>query len=445
MLRADGIEIAAELGAFVGIESRRRLVEAEQHRIGAHGARDLEPTLAAVRQLAGQIIGARGQCNLLEQVARLVDRRPLGARIGGQPERADRGESGRPHQRIMLGDQQVFQHRHALEQADVLERARDAGLAGHEIVGHALEQEQRAVAAGDAAGAPLGQGGEFVPHAGIADLQRDAALGRFVEAGDAVEHGGLAGAVRSDQRGDVAAARAEGEVVDRDQPAEAHAQVLDAQHGREVRAGGGLAPSAGGARGRAERRAHPRPSRASGAFAGSLAGAVTSAVRRGRSSSTDGSRVVINPRGFQIMISTIAKPNSSIRYLVGSKSLPNTTLRMSSSRMISVPPIMMTAASATPIRLPMPPSTTMATMTADSMKVKLSGEMKPCRAAKNDPAKPANIAPMAKAVSLVLVVLMPSERQAISSSRKASHARPIGSRRSRTVMAAVIKASARIR
>src|SRR4030095_6258274 len=66
----------------------------------------------------------------------------------------------------------------------------------------------------------------------------------------------------------------------------------------------------------------------------------------------------------------------------------------------------------------MPPSTTMATMTADSMKVKLSGEMKPWRAAKNDPAKPANIAPMAKAVSLVLVVLMPSERQGSSSSRE---------------------------
>ena len=113
--------------------------------------------------------------------------------------------------------------------------------------------------------------------------------------------------------------------------------------------------------------------------------------------------------------------------------------------MISVPPIMMMAAIATPSRLPMPPSTTMATMTADSMKVKLSGEMNPCRAAKKEPAKPANIAPMAKAVSLVLVVLMPSERQAISSSRKASQARPIGKRRSRKVMAAVTSARPRIR
>ena len=100
--------------------------------------------------------------------------------------------------------------------------------------------------------------------------------------------------------------------------------------------------------------------------------------------------------------------------------------------MISVPPIMTTAATATPIWLPMPPSTTMATITADSMKVKLSGEMKPWRAAKNEPAKPPNMAPIAKAVSLVLVVLMPSERQAISSSRSASQARPTGSRRSRS-------------
>ena len=106
---------------------------------------------------------------------------------------------------------------------------------------------------------------------------------------------------------------------------------------------------------------------------------------------------------------------------------------------------MTTAAMATPIWLPMPPSTTMARIIADSMKVKLSGEMKPCRAAKNEPAKPPNIAPIAKAVSLVLVVLMPSERQAISSSRSASQARPTGRRRSRSVTKVVSSASARIR
>src|SRR3974377_304037 len=42
----------------------------------------------------------------------------------------------------------------------------------------------------------------------------------------------------------------------------------------------------------------------------------------------------------------------------------------------------------------MPPSTTIDRIVADSRKVKDSGEMKPCRDAKNEPAKPANIAPM---------------------------------------------------
>ena len=79
------------------------------------------------------------------------------------------------------------------------------------------------------------------------------------------------------------------------------------------------------------------------------------------------------------------------------------------------------------------------------MKVKLSGLMKPCRVAKNEPAKPPNIAPSANAVSLVLVGLMPSARQAISSSRSASQARPIGSLRMRSTNALVTSASTRIR
>ena len=70
--------------------------------------------------------------------------------------------------------------------------------------------------------------------------------------------------------------------------------------------------------------------------------------------------------------------------------------------------------------------------------------MKPCRAAKNEPAKPPKPAPMAKAVSLVLVVLMPSARQAISSSRNASQARPMGMRRKRRVTQLVSSARTRI-
>ena len=130
----------------------------------------------------------------------------------------------------------------------------------------------------------------------------------------------------------------------------------------------------------------------------------------------------------------------SIRYWAGSKSAPKICFSQSSSRSSSVPPTIAIAAMATPIWLPMPPSTTIARITALSRKVNDSGLMKFCRAAKKAPAKPPKPAPIAKAVSLVLVVLMPSERQAISSSRSASHARPTGRRRSRIVTRLVISA-----
>src|SRR5262249_43826659 len=192
-------------------------------------------------------------------------------------------------------------------------------------------------------------------------LQRDASLARLVEAGDAVEHRRLAGAVRPDQCGDIAASGREREIVDCHQAAETHAEVLDAQHGREVRRPSRLAWARTGRSRVVACDAHPRRSRTSEACAPSLWGPRERNPWRALRN-VEGSRVAISPRGLHTMISTIAKPNSSMRYWVGSKLLPNTTLRKSSSRMISVPPIMMTAAIATPIRLPMPPSTTMATI-----------------------------------------------------------------------------------
>ena len=40
----------------------------------------------------------------------------------------------------MLGDEKVLEHRHPGEEADVLERARDFGMIGNFMVGHAFEQ-----------------------------------------------------------------------------------------------------------------------------------------------------------------------------------------------------------------------------------------------------------------------------------------------------------------
>src|ERR1700704_1155223 len=210
--------------------------------------------------------------------------------------------------------------------------------------------------------------------------QPHGAAGRLVKTGDAVEYGGLAGAVWSDQRGDLAA--------------------LDTQN---------------------QIAAHPCPSLTRSDEIAWLC------LRK-----TVGARWPISPRGRQIINSTIARPNTSMRY-------------WSRPRNNSKPPIKVSAASATPSCEPMPPSTTIASTSADSWKVKDSGLMKPCRVAKKAPAKPPNMAPVANAVSLVVVVLMPSARQATSSSRNASQARPIGRRRSRIVTQLVSSASARIR
>ena len=74
---------------------------------------------------------------------------------------------------------------------------------------------------------------------------------------------------------------------------------------------------------------------------------------------------------------------------------------------------------------PMPPSTTIARIMIDSISEKLSGETKPCIAENTPPATPPKLAPMAKASSLRLRVLMPIALAAISSSRIACQARPM--------------------
>ena len=187
---------------------------------------------------------------------------------------------------------------------------------------------------------------------------------------------------------------AEGRVVDGDQPAEAHGQALDReQDRRRVRSA--------------------RPPRLSGARIVLRSPQIPTA----RDSTT-------RPRGRQIIIATMATPKSSMRYWVEiaaeSREDPDRCSRPGRGN-------------ATPIWR------AHAAEHDDGQDQSRFDEGEAFRAdealrvAKNEPAKPPNMAPMAKAVSLVLVGLMPSERQAISSSRSASQARPIGSRRSRSV------------
>ncbi len=160
-------------------------------------------------------------------MARLVDRGALGNRIAADAEQAEQGVAGRHHQRVVLGHQQIFQHRHAAEQADVLEGARDPRALRDQIFGHALEQKKFAVRAAQAAVAAAGQGLEFAPGGGGAVDQGEPSLGRLVEAGDAVEHGRLAGAVRPDQCDDAAALDGKTDILDGAQPAKMLGDAVD--------------------------------------------------------------------------------------------------------------------------------------------------------------------------------------------------------------------------
>src|ERR1051325_2164244 len=135
-----------------------------------------------------------------------------------------------------------------------------------------------------------------------------------------------------------------------------------------------------------------------------------------------------SPADRNSMMSTSASPKISMRMTSGStSSRPNSATCSGSTvqRRISGTNESSTAPRITPQMLPIPPSTTIATTMMDSTRTKLSGEMNPCIAENMPPARPPKLAPMAKASSFRLRVLMPIARAAISSSRIASQARPM--------------------
>src|SRR5690606_31024954 len=83
--------------------------------------------------------------------------------------------------------------------------------------------------------------------------------------------------------------------------------------------------------------------------------------------STCGRLTGSRPCGRHIIIKTITKPKINMRYSANSRAISGTTVSTMAARM-------------TPTCDPMPPSTTMARISADSMKVKDSGLTSPWRA-----------------------------------------------------------------
>src|SRR6185503_6869805 len=112
----------------------------------------------------------------------------------------ERGQHARLHAHVPA-KHKVVENRHALEQGDVLESARDAQF-------------------GDAARRQAGD---------VRAFESDAAAVRLVETAYHVEQRGLAGAIRSDHRKDFTLAHFEAHFIDGRHPAKLLGDTLDAQ------------------------------------------------------------------------------------------------------------------------------------------------------------------------------------------------------------------------
>ena len=104
----------------------------------------------------------------------------------------------------MLSDNKIFQHRHLRKQAEILKCARHARVTRDPEPFHLLEQK----------------GSVRPPNRQSSDTRR-------IEPGQAIEHRGFASPVRPDNRGYITARGLEGQIVDCDEPAKPHGQMLD--------------------------------------------------------------------------------------------------------------------------------------------------------------------------------------------------------------------------
>ena len=180
------------------VHAGHRLVEQQQLRLHRERAAELDALLQAVGQPADRDLA---DVLDLEEVDDLLDLAAVLDLLGERrAEAEDLPEEAAVHLQGAAGHD-VVERRHAAEQRDVLEGARDA--AARRLVGPHLRARLA--------------------------LEGDAAFLRMVEAVDDVEHRGLAGAVRADDGADLALADVERHVGERLHAAERERHVLDRQ------------------------------------------------------------------------------------------------------------------------------------------------------------------------------------------------------------------------
>ncbi len=195
---ANLLDQGAERPDFLVIEAARRLIEQQQLGLAGQGARQLHAFLRA----EGQVGDARARHRLqAEEAHQRLRFSQCGALLVLHRRQAQGIEEEAAVRAAMAPDHDVVQHRHGLEQGEVLEGAPDAER-GDAVPGD--PQERCAV-------------------------EQDVAAATLVEARQAVEQRGLAGAVGPDQADDASGLDVEGDAIQRDDAAKAHAHAVHAQ------------------------------------------------------------------------------------------------------------------------------------------------------------------------------------------------------------------------
>src|SRR5690606_33560654 len=384
----DFFNQATQHHGFRGIHAGRGFIQRQQCRLCSQGAGNIEPPLIAIGQRTGDMIGPITYADILQQF--------LGP---------------------LLNSGFFFSCRLV-----ACDRTKHAGTstnvpAYHDVLDGTQGSEQTDVLKGTCQTRHRNlmrlQTCQLVPHEiAVAGL-------RHIQAGQHVEQGGLACPIGADQTVNIALANRKTDIRQGLQPAETLAELVG--HQQQFGHGIGIGIDVG--------RSHAWPPLG-----------VLSSRRR----TADGHR----PAGRKIITSTRAKPNSSIRIPSGS--------RMTSPKMVCCNGTTMArrnsgktessmAPRITPGICPIPPSTTLHNTIMDSVRLKLSGLTKPCMEANMAPATPPKLAPMEKASSLILRVLMPMALAATSSSRTASQARPMREfcRRAHTTTMMIVSRSSR--
>ena len=201
---ADEADHPHQVLGLLRVHAGGRFVEEQELRLGRQCARDLEAALGAVREVARGRVRVLVELHDLQELPGLAFDLALLRVIGRETQ--DSGERIVPHVVVVAGPH-VVEDRQVVEEADVLERSRDARLVD---VHHALA-------------------------GGVLAFKEDLAAGGLVDLGQEVEDGRLAGAVGADQADDLVVVDLQVQVVDGCQAAEIDAEFDGLEDGSSVR------------------------------------------------------------------------------------------------------------------------------------------------------------------------------------------------------------------